>query len=109
VKLTLFFQKVFATPALVALMEEAAVNALSGIEAENCSVGTSINVQHLQATPVGCTVKATAKVVNVVNGRKIVFSITASDEKEVVGKADHERFILNTEKFMAKASAKAPK
>jgi fluoroacetyl-CoA thioesterase len=69
----------------------------------NTSVGTEISLKHLQATPEGMTVTATATVTSVsANGRSVSFSVVARDEKEVVGEATHARFILNKDRFDAK-------
>lgn len=76
---------VFSTPWLVALMEEAACHCIvTKLDAGNTSVGTEISVKHLQATPAGMTVKATATITGI-NGRSVVFAIVARDEKEIIG------------------------
>jgi len=99
--------EVFSTPFLVALCEAAAVNALkNSLKSEETSVGTNVNVSHLAATPVGVKVSAEATV-TAVEGRKVKFSVVANDAKEKIGEGTHERFILNKEKFVSKAKAKA--
>jgi len=98
---------VYATPALVALMENAAVRALEGqLPAGQTTVGGRIDVQHLAATPVGMRVRARAELVKV-EGHKLTFRIEAWDEVEAIGEATHERFIVDKEKFIARANAKA--
>jgi len=98
---------VYATPALVALMENAAVRALEGqLPAGQTTVGGRIDVHHLAATPVGMRVRARAELVTV-EGRKLTFRIEAWDEVEAIGEATHERFIVDKEKFIARANAKA--
>ena len=98
--------EVFATPALVALMEEAACNALENdLEEGTTTVGIKMNVKHIAATPVGMKVNATATVIEV-DDRKITFQIEAQDEKDVIGKAAHSRFIVKKDRFMEKANAK---
>ena len=93
---------VFATPALVALMEQAACNAVAAcLDEESTSVGTLVNITHDAATGMGKKVTATATL-TAVKGRKLVFEITAADEDKQIGKGTHERFIVNKEKFMAK-------
>ena len=89
---------VFATPAMVALIE-------SELEPGWGSVGTSLNIQHLSATPVGMTVTATTELVEV-DRRRLVFHAEVYDEKGLVGKGTHERFLVENEKFQAKADAK---
>ena len=93
---------VFATPSMIALMEQAACNAVSCcLDEESTSVGTFVNITHDAATGMGKQVTATATL-TAVEGRKLVFEITAADEDKQIGKGTHERFIVNKEKFMAK-------
>lgn len=93
---------VFATPSMVALMEQAACNAVAAcLDEESTSVGTLVNITHDAATALGKKVTATATLVEV-QGRKLVFEVTAADEDKQIGKGTHERFIVNKEKFMAK-------
>ena len=93
---------VFATPSMIALMEQAACNAVAAcLDEESTSVGTLVNVTHDAATGMGKAVTATATLVEV-QGRKLVFEVTAADEDKQIGKGTHERFIVNKEKFMAK-------
>jgi len=97
---------VFGTPALVGLMEAAAVKALEGHLLESqTTVGGHIDVHHLAATPVGMQVRARAELV-AIEGRKLTFQIEAWDEVEKIGDAMHERFIIDKEKFIARAQAK---
>lgn len=93
---------VFATPSMIALMEQAACNAVAAcLDEESTSVGTLVNITHDAATGMGKKVTAKATL-TVVEGRKLVFEITAADEDKQIGKGTHERFIINKEKFMAK-------
>lgn len=93
---------VFATPAMIALMENAAMNAVSEAIAEGEStVGTLINASHLRATPEGDTVVATA-VLKEVDGRKLTFEVVASDSKGIIGQGTHQRFVVSIERFMSK-------
>jgi fluoroacetyl-CoA thioesterase len=97
---------VFSTPALVGLMESAAVQALAGhLPAGQTTVGGHIDVRHLAATPVGMKVRAKAELI-VVDGRKLIFKIQAWDEVERIGEADHERFVIDEAKFVAKVGMK---
>jgi predicted thioesterase len=97
---------VFGTPALVGLMEAAAVKALEGqLEQNQTTVGGRIDVRHLAATPVGMQVRARAELVKV-EGRKLTFQINAWDEAEKIGEATHERFVIDTAKFIARAQTK---
>ena len=97
---------VFATPAMVALIEQTAYTSIeSELEPGWGSVGTSLNIQHLSATPVGMTVTATTELVEV-DRRRLVFHAEVYEEKGLVGKGTHERFLVENEKFQAKADAK---
>jgi fluoroacetyl-CoA thioesterase len=97
---------VFSTPALVGLMESAAVKALTGhLPAGQTTVGGHIDVRHLAATPVGMRVRARAEL-TAVEGRKLVFKIQAWDEVELIGEADHERFVVELARFLGRVQAK---
>lgn len=99
---------VFSTPALVGLMESAAVIAVIGhLSIGQGTVGGQIDVRHLAATPVGMKVRARAELIAVEN-RKLIFKIQAWDEVELIGEADHVRFVINEEKFMTKVGEKNP-
>lgn len=94
--------EVFATPAMCALMEEAAQAAVQPhLEEGEGTVGISLSISHDAPSPMGSTIIAKATV-TAVEGRKITFNIEASDGVGIIGKGTHERFIINNEKFMAK-------
>lgn len=98
---------VFATPALIALLEEAAVKALAPqIEAGKTTVGTRVEVQHLAATPPGMAVRAEA-IVTDVDGRRISFRVVAYDAVEQIAEGVHERIIVDEQRFLARAQTKA--
>ena len=91
--------KAYSTPSMVALLEAAAVDALqSHLGDGQSSVGTSLNIKHMAATPVGMTVNAIATLKEV-DGRRLVFDVSASDEIELIGQGTHERFIVDRERF----------
>lgn len=97
---------VFATPAMAALMEETSAAALSlFLEEGETSVGTALDLKHTAATPLGIKVTATAEIVEV-DRRRVTFQVTVRDEQEEIGSARHDRFVVGTEKFLAKANAK---
>jgi predicted thioesterase len=97
---------VFSTPALVGLMESAAVKALEGhMPPGQTTVGGHIDVHHLSATPMGMKVRAKA-VLNTVERRRLVFRIQAWDEVELIGEADHERILVDEAKFLVKVQVK---
>ena len=98
--------EVFATPALVALMEHASAMAVQDHLPEGMvTVGAAITVRHLAATPVGMEVWARAELVEV-EGRRLVFRVEAWDEEEKIGEGSHERYIVAKERFMEKAARK---
>lgn len=97
---------VYATPMMIALMEECAASLLKEyLEEGETSVGIMMNTTHDAATPMGMQVHAEAEIVEV-NGKKVRFSIIAKDEKDTIGIATHERFIVIKEKFEARAENK---
>lgn len=100
---------VYATPALVGLMEHAAVLAGDKQLPDGYStVGISMNVKHLSASPVGMTVRAKA-VLTAQDRRKLTFTIQAWDDAGLIGEAVHERFIIESAPFVAKAQSKLKK
>ncbi len=94
---------VFATPALIALMENTAMESVQPYLSEGeGTVGTRIDVKHMAATAVGGEVTCESELVEV-DRRRLVFTVRAADAHgTVVGEGTHERFIVNNEKFMAK-------
>ena len=97
---------VFATPYMIALMENAAVNALEGHLADGeGSVGTRLDISHDAATPVGMKVWAEAEL-TAAEGRALTFTVCAFDESGPIGKGLHQRFIIDNERFMAKVERK---
>ena len=97
---------VYATPAMIALMEQAACKAIAScLEEGITTVGVSMSISHDSATPVGKTVTAKA-VLTGVDDRKLTFKVIASDDYGVIGQGMHERFLINSEKFLAKLKAK---
>ena len=97
---------VFATPAMVALMENTAAESVEALVGEgNTTVGTVINVKHLSADPIGVEVTCESELVEV-DGRRLVFEIKVSDRDGVVGEAHHERFVIDKTRFMDKVQKK---
>lgn len=100
---------VFATPAMAALVEAAAVQAVAAVINEGqTTVGVYLDLQHLAATPVGLTVRAEAKLVQV-EGRRLTFRVTAYDDVEQIGIGSHQRMLVETDRFLARTQAKQPK
>jgi fluoroacetyl-CoA thioesterase len=97
---------VFGTPFLGGLFEGVSADLMAAhLAAGEQSVGISMNLKHLAPTPLGMEVRATTEVTQV-EGRKITFKLEAFDEKEKIGEAVHERFIINVEKFNQRVEAK---
>ena len=97
---------VYATPAMIALMEKSAMNAVQSALAEGLStVGTMVNIKHMAATPVGMTVTAKAELTEIAD-KRLLFKVEAFDGKDKIGEGTHERFIINVEKFISRVNAK---
>ena len=97
---------VYATPAMVTLMETASVAAVDPLlPAGFATVGTDVTIKHLAATPVGMTIKATAELLEI-DGKRLVFKIEAFDDNEKIGSGTHDRYIIYTQKFIRKSEAK---
>ena len=100
---------VLATPRMIALMEESAYKCIDKyLEEGQSSVGTYLDVKHLAATPVGMEAYAESEVTEF-DGRRVVFSVKAYDEKGLIGEGKHERFVVLSEKFVAKTYQKLEK
>lgn len=97
---------VFATPAMIMLMEKAACKCLEEfLEGDETTVGTEMNVRHISATP--CSMKVTAEAeLTEINGREFIFSVRASDEAGLIGDGIHKRFLVYGGKFTEKTNAK---
>ena len=96
---------VFATPCMIGLMENAAMLSVQPyLEEGQGSVGTRIEVSHLAATPVGLRVRAESELLEV-DRRRLVFRVSAYDERGLIGEGTHERFIIDKERFLEKTYA----
>ena len=97
---------VYATPAMILLIEKAAVKLLDGkLEEGQTSVGTNLNIAHVSATPVNGTIKCHCSL-SEIDRKRLVFHIEVTDNKGRVGIGTHERFIVADEPFMEKAAKK---
>lgn len=98
--------EVYATPAMIALMEGTASESVKAeLEEGQGSVGTSIAIKHFAATPIGMRVRCESELVDI-DGRRLVFKIEAFDEKDKIGEGTHERFIISNDKFQTKTNSK---
>lgn len=94
--------QVLATPALVALMENAAMRAVAGaLPAGATTVGSEMNCTHIKPSGLGTVVTATAVLASV-EGRKLTFNIGAVDGQGMVGEGVHVRYVVDRERFMSK-------
>ncbi len=94
--------EVFATPAMVALMEKTCLTSVLPYLPEGYgTVGVKVDIVHSKATPVGMKVTCESNLLEV-DRRRLVFELVASDEKGEIGRGRHERFIIDTRKFMEK-------
>lgn len=97
---------VLATPIMIALMEEAACNMVDPLlDPGKLSVGTTLDVEHQAATPIGMRVTACAEML-AVDGRILTFRVEAYDERERVGEGTHTRAIISLEHFLARLQKK---
>ncbi len=93
---------VFATPSMAALMENAAMKASEKLLSEGeTTVGSELNIKHLSPSPIGANIKATATLLQQ-EGRKLTFSVLATEDNKTIGEGIHIRYIVNIQKFMQK-------
>ena len=95
-----------STPHLIALMENAARAAVEpGLLSEQSTVGVRVDMQHLAPTPVGMEVRVQARLV-AVEGRRLRFHVDAWDAVEKIGTCEHERFVIDWDRFLARVQEK---
>ena len=93
---------VYATPSMIALMENTCADCVQPYMQEgDGTVGTSVDIKHVSATPVGKTVRCEGTLTEI-NGKKLVFEVNAYDDKGLIGTGTHKRAIINNEAFMAR-------
>ena len=98
--------EVFATPAMATLMEKTAYKSVAPyLEEGQGTVGTSLNIRHLAATPIGLMVTCESELIEI-DRKRLVFSLKVSDGVDIIGDGTHERFIISNEKFMSRAESK---
>ena len=98
---------ILATPVMIMVMENAALNAMKPyLAASESALGTRVDVRHLAATPVGRSVTGEAEVTKV-DGRRIEFTVQARDGAEVIGRGTHERVIIDLARFLARLESKS--
>lgn len=93
---------VYATPSMIALMENTCADCVQPyMQDGDGTVGTSVDIKHVSATPVGKTVRCECTLTEI-NGKKLVFEVNAYDDKGLIGTGTHKRAIINNEAFMAR-------
>jgi fluoroacetyl-CoA thioesterase len=99
--------QVLATPVMILIMENAALNAIRPfLDLGESAVGTAVDVRHLAATPLGHDVRAEAEVIKV-DGKRIEFKVTASDEMEEIGNGTHARTVIDLRSFNERLARKS--
>ncbi len=94
--------EVFATPAMIALMEKTCLMGMCDKIGEgNTTVGIAVNIKHLKASPVGATIRCEAELTEV-DRRRLVFKVQCFEGETLVGEGIHERFVVESAKFVAK-------
>ncbi|MDR0411209.1 MAG: thioesterase family protein [Treponema sp.] len=98
--------EVFATPSMIGYMEKACVIAIEqGLEPGFSTVGAAVNIRHLAPSTLNKSIHARGELIEI-DGRRLVFKVSAWDESGLIGEGIHERFIINNEKFLAKANGR---
>ena len=99
--------EVLATPVMISLIEEAALDAVEGALPEGQqSLGTHLDVSHVAATPTGMRVRATAELI-AIEGRTLRFKVRAEDEADLIGEGTHDRVVVTAARFSQKVAEKA--
>lgn len=94
--------EVFATPAMITLMEKTCLDSVNDKLGEgNTTVGISVNIKHLKASPIGSLIRCDSKLVDV-DRKRLVFEVQCFEDDILIGEGIHERFVVDSEKFMAK-------
>ncbi|MBP5206740.1 MAG: thioesterase family protein [Bacteroidales bacterium] len=94
--------EVFATPAMIALMEKTCLESVcSKIGEGNTTVGIAVNIKHLKASPVGSAIRCDAQLIEV-DRKRLVFEVRCFEGETLIGEGIHERFVVDSEKFMGK-------
>ena len=102
-------QPVFSTPHMVAMMENTAWSSVEPyMEEGKTTVGSHLDIAHVSASPVGAHITCETELTEI-DGRKLTFRVSASDDAGLIGEGTHERFIITTDKFMARTEAKLKK
>ena len=103
-----FKDTVLATPVMIMVMENAALNAIKPyLDPGESAVGTRVEIRHLAPTPIGLNVVGEAEVTRV-DGRRVEFTVRATDEVEEIGAGTHERAIVDLARLARRLDAKRP-
>ncbi|HEY3344482.1 MAG TPA: thioesterase family protein [Anaerolineaceae bacterium] len=100
------YPRVLSTPRLISMMETVSASAVAKeLSKEQTTVGSAVQMRHLAATPVGMEVRVHTELVEV-NGRRLCFRVEAWDQVEKIGECDHERFIIDWDRFCKRLAEK---
>lgn len=100
---------VFGTPAMINLIELTCAQSVQDkLEPGQTTVGTSLNISHDAPTPIDMQISCTSTLTDI-DGRALTFEVEVTDEAGVIGRGTHGRFIVDEERFTAKANAKLNK
>jgi predicted thioesterase len=92
--------EVYATPAMIALMENVAKNlVIDGLPHGYTTVGIDMSIKHIKSSPIGANITCKATLIKI-DGKKLFFDVEASDDKGIIGKGSHIRYIVNSKDFM---------
>lgn len=95
---------VYATPAMIALMENVSKEAVKEyIKDPFTTVGIEINVKHIKASPIGATIRGKS-ILQKIDGKKLYYKVEAFDDEGKIGEGSHIRYIVNKKDFMKKIS-----
>lgn len=99
--------RVLATPSMIGFMERTCLESIQTVlPVGQSSVGTMVNIRHIAATPMDQEVKIVSEV-TAVEGRRVLFHVEAWDASEKVGEGEHERYVIDVERFIKRVQAKA--
>ena len=99
-------QRVFATPAMIALCEGCCAESIEDLLDEGMtSVGIKVDIEHIAASPLGASILCKSRLITV-DGRRLDFEVEVYDNADLIGKGRHTRFIVDADRFVNKTYSK---